>query len=300
MIGKKVDKLKIVLAGTGDFAYPSFKKVIENFEVIAIITQPDKPAGRGLNLKHNKVKELASFYNIQLFNPEKIGTIYEELKKLDFDIFLTASYGQYIPMKILELAKLASLNIHGSLLPKYRGAAPIQYSLLNGDVFSGLSLIYMSKEMDAGNILKVTKYQIKETDVADDLFKELAVLASENIVQWLVDFKTGNFSEIIQNIDEVILSPKLQKSDAELDLENFSNEQLINKIRAFATNPGAFLMFNHKRVKVNFALENPEILNEKIRRHPSLIKVKTRDSFIYLTDYQFEGKKRIKIYPTNN
>ncbi|PAF54703.1 methionyl-tRNA formyltransferase [Mycoplasmopsis agassizii] len=300
MKGNKVDKLKIVLAGTGDFAYPSFKKVIENFEVVAIITQPDKPAGRGLNLKHNKVKELASFYDIKLFTPEKIGTIYEELKVLNFDIFLTASYGQYIPMRILELPKLASLNIHGSLLPKYRGAAPIQYSLLNGDEFSGLSLIYMSKEMDAGNILKTAKYQIQKTDIADDLFKELAVLASENIVQWLVDFKTGNFSEIIQNLDEVVPSPKLQKSDAELDLENFSNQKLINKVRAFATNPGAFLMINNKRVKVNFAVENLEILDIKVRRHPSLIKVKTRDSFIYLTDYQFEGKKRIKIYPTKN
>ncbi|SYV97382.1 Methionyl-tRNA formyltransferase, partial [Mycoplasmopsis edwardii] len=124
-----MNNLKIVLAGTPEFSVPAFEEVIKNFNVVAIVSQPDRPANRGYKLLPTPTKLLAEKYNIKLFQPEKIGEIYQELKELDYDILLTCAFGQYIPTNVLELAKIASINIHGSLLPKYRGAAPIQHSL---------------------------------------------------------------------------------------------------------------------------------------------------------------------------
>ncbi|MEJ1834527.1 methionyl-tRNA formyltransferase [Mycoplasmopsis synoviae] len=277
---------KIVLAGTPEFSVPIFEEIIKNFEVVAIVTQPDKPAKRGQNLQESPVKKLALKYNLKLFQPEKISMIYEELKELDFDYMLTAAFGQYIPENILNLPKKFPLNIHGSLLPKYRGAAPIQHALLNNETETGVQLIIMTKKMDAGDILKEAKIKIEESDISLTLFEKLSNLAAENIVSWIHDLDQNNYQRIIQDESKVTLASKLLKKDSFLDKTKTKKEN-IAKIKAFALNPGArYINENNKLVKVYFATEN------KIKNAPVFTCV---DGDIFLNDYQIESKKRVTL-----
>ncbi|WP_322876331.1 methionyl-tRNA formyltransferase [Mycoplasmopsis felis] len=280
-----MNKTKIVLLGTPEFAIKPFKQIIENFNVIAIISQPNKPANRGYQIQETPVAKLAKEYGIKLYQPNKISEIYTELNELDFDILLSCAFGQYIPMNILELPKIASINIHGSLLPKYRGAAPIQYSLLNGDTETGISLIYMTKEMDAGNIIFSESIPIENTDTSDTLFEKLSELSSLKIIYWLNKFISKDFKAVIQNTNEVILSPKLKKEDALLTLD-LTKQQAFNKIRAFSSNPGAYLYLNNKRLKIYLA---------SLSQIKNAIELKFSDGSLWAIDYQYESKKRIKI-----
>ncbi|UUD35799.1 methionyl-tRNA formyltransferase [Mycoplasmopsis citelli] len=275
--------IKIVLAGTPQFSVPIFEQVIKNFHVVAIVSQPDKPANRGYKLEPTPVKLLAQKYNIPLFQPEKIAQIYDQLAEMDYDIFLSCAFGQFVPTKVLNLAKKASLNIHGSLLPKYRGAAPIQHAIWNGEVETGLNLIYMINKMDAGNILKEVKIEILQTDTSDIMFDKLSSLGQKYIVSWINEFISGNFNEIIQDEEKVTLAPKLNKEDAFLDA-SLTIEQAFNKIRAFSSNPGAYLFVDNRRLKVFYATKTS---------HPNAIKLPFSNGFLYAIDYQYESKKRV-------
>lgn len=277
--------IKVVLAGTPEFSVPIFEEVIKNFEVVAIISQPDKPANRGYKLISTPTKVLAEKYNIKCYQPNKISEIYDELVQLDFDFLLTAAFGQYIPEKILNLPKKAALNIHGSLLPKYRGAAPIQHSLLNGDKKTGINLIYMVKEMDAGNILKSSEIEIVEDDTSDSLFNKLSILSAQNITKWLKEIHENNFNEIVQDASQVILAPKLTKEEAQIDLSQ-NSDQVINKIKAYSSNPGAYTFINNKRVK---------LFNATTKEVKNAIQLSCRDKNIYIYDYQYESKKRVNL-----
>lgn len=277
--------IKVVLAGTPEFSVPIFEEVIKNFEVVAIISQPDKPANRGYKLIPTPTKILAEKYNIKCYQPNKIYEIYDELVQLDFDFLLTAAFGQYIPEKILNLPKKAALNIHGSLLPKYRGAAPIQHSLLNGDKKTGINLIYMVKEMDAGNILKSSEIEIVEDDTSDSLFDKLSILSAQNITKWLKEIYENNFNEIVQDASQVILAPKLTKEEAQIDLSQ-NSDQVINKIKAYSSNPGAYTFINNKRVK---------LFNATTKEVKNAIQLSCRDKNIYIYDYQYESKKRVNL-----
>ncbi|MGL4252334.1 MAG: methionyl-tRNA formyltransferase [Metamycoplasmataceae bacterium] len=276
--------IKILLAGTPNFSVPIFEEIIKNFKVVGIITQPDKKSGRGLNMIASPVKELAIKYNIKLFQEDKINNIFDELKLLDFDIFLTCAFGQLIPENILALAKKGSLNIHGSLLPKYRGAAPIQHALLNGDKKTGISLIYMIKQMDAGDIIFEEEIKIEAEDTSDSLFNKLSLVAKNKISRWLELFYKGEFDEKKQDINKVTFAPKLSKEEALLKID--TSEKMINKIRAYSSNPGAYLFIDNKRVK---------IFEAQIEENKKYLKIESKNGFIYSNKYQFEGKKIIDI-----
>ncbi|WP_120161328.1 methionyl-tRNA formyltransferase [Mycoplasmopsis bovirhinis] len=278
-------KIKIVLAGTPNFAVPVFEEVIKNFNVIAIISQPDKPANRGYKLKTTPTKLLAQKYNLKLFQPVKIAEIYEELKDLNYDILLTCAFGQYIPTKVLDLAKIASINIHGSLLPKYRGAAPIQHSLWNGETQTGITLIYMTKEMDAGQMIFKASIPILDSDTSDSLFLKISNLAKENISNWLIKLINNQISPEVQDESLVTLAPKLLKEDAILD-SNLTKLAAFNKIRAYSSNPGCYLYLNQKRVKIFYASKH---------KIPNALELKFSDGSLYALDYQFESKKRVKL-----
>ncbi|MFV8474461.1 methionyl-tRNA formyltransferase [Mycoplasma sp. Z331B] len=280
-----MDKIKIVLAGTPQFAVPVFEEVIKNFEVVALISQPDRPANRGYKLEATPTKLLAQKYNIPVFQPNKISEIYEQLAEMDFDIFLTCAFGQIIPEKVLALPNLAALNVHGSLLPKYRGAAPIQYALWNGDDVTGITLMYMVKAMDAGDMIVKASLNILPTDTSDTLFDKLSALAASNIVTWLTNFAQGKYKPEAQDPLQVSLSPKLNKEDAYLD-PNLSLEEAFNRIRAFSSNPGCYYLVNDKRVKIYYA---------SMQKVPNAIRLDFVNGSLWATDYQFETKKRVKI-----
>ncbi|QGZ97206.1 methionyl-tRNA formyltransferase [Mycoplasma sp. NEAQ87857] len=278
--------MKIILAGTPEFSVPIFETIINNFEVVAIVSQPDKQANRGYKVIPTPVKLLAKKYNIPLYQPNKIGEIYQELSQIDFDVLLTCAFGQYIPSKVLKLAKKCAINIHGSLLPKYRGAAPIQYSLLNNDPITGISLIYMTDEMDAGDILETATLDIDARDTSDSLFVKMSNLAQKNIVNWLNNIQNNQINPIKQDASKVALSPKLKKEDALLT-NDLTCDLAYNKIRAFSSNPGAYIIQNNKRIKIYYAAK------EKL--HPNALKLDFCDGCLYAIDYQFESKKRVVL-----
>lgn len=281
-------KIKILLAGTPSFSVPIFEKLLKNrdeFEVVGLVSQPDKPAKRGYKTEFTETKKLALKYGVKVFQPEKIGQIYAELKQLEFDYFLTAAFGQYIPMNVLELSKKASVNIHGSIVPKYRGAAPIQNAILNGETQTGITLIYMTKVIDSGHILKSANIKIDQTDTSETLFKKLSLLAAKNIEQWIKELFCGDFQEIIQDESLVTFAPKLLKENSLLKNDD-TVEYNFNKIRAYSTNPGAYTYLNDKRIKIFYA-------QKEFKKNAQIFSC--LDGDLYITDYQFESKKRIKI-----
>lgn len=275
--------IKILLAGTPEFAVPIFEEVIKNFEVVAIVSQPDRPSLRGRVSVPTPTKLLAQKYNIKCFQPEKISQIYDELAQLDYDYLLTAAFGQYIPTKVLSLAKKINLNVHGSLLPKYRGAAPIQHAVLNGDSITGISLMEMVKEMDAGDVFAVSTVEINDDDTSGSVFEKMQNSAKENIVNWINEIDQNTRKRVVQDKNLVSLSPKLEKADGEIK-NSYTTQKALRIIKAFNPNPSAYAFINGKRVKINFATTTP------IKNAPIL---NLSDGAIYLTDYSFEGKKRV-------
>lgn len=278
--------IKILLAGTPKFSVPIFETIINSneFEIVGIISQPDKIANRN-KLVETPTKQLAQKYNIKCWQPEKIKHIENELKELNYDYLLTCAFGQIIPEAILKIASKDNINIHGSLLPKYRGASPIQYALLNGDQITGVSIIRMVKEMDAGNILIQSLINIDNNETATTLFKKFDDHISNNIVKWIKQINNKEIKEIIQDETKVTFCKKLTKEEAKLDLENQNSEDIIKIIKAYESNPGAYTFLNGKRLKI-FLATTKFIKNT--------ISLKCKDKEIYLLDYQFESKKRIK------
>ncbi len=271
--------MKIILAGTPEFSVRTFETIINKFDVIGIITQPDKPKGRGQKVIETPVKELAKRYGIKVFQPWKIKEIEEELRVLDFDILLTCAYGQIIPESILKIPKIASLNIHGSLLPKYRGAAPIQHAVLNGDKATGITLMYMVKEMDAGDILFQDIIPIEESYTSGMLFEIMSVVSADNIVTWLERIEKDQFVAKAQDSKKVVMSPKISKEECEITHEK-TTYQAQRMIKAFSPFPGAYILKDGKKFKIsNFGTEGLEY--------------KTKDGTLFITELQAPGKKSL-------
>ncbi|TPI02528.1 methionyl-tRNA formyltransferase [Mycoplasma struthionis] len=281
----KTEKISLVLAGTGSFSKSIFEALLKDdrFIIKALISQPNNKLDRNKKPIETEVAKLAKENNILLYQPNKIKEIYEELSNLDFDFFITASFGQFIPNSILKLPKVMPLNVHGSLLEKYRGAAPIQYALLNDDKKTGITLIEMIDKMDAGNMYGKAEVEILETDTALELFDKLAKATIENLGNWISEIKENKATYQIQDESKVTLAPKISNEEAELFLE-MNAQEALNKIRAFNDQPGAYIMLNNKRLKIYRATKNKVAVP---------LNIKFKDQKLYLLEYQFEGKKKV-------
>ena len=274
--------MKIVLAGSPQISVNAFRKVIENFDVVAVVTQPDRQKGRGMHMEETPVAKLATEFNIKCFKPEKISEIKEDLEALDFDLFLTFAFGQYIPTSVLKIGKRKPLNIHGSLLPKYRGAAPIHYAILNGDNEIGITLMEMVKEMDAGDMWFKASRPIDESTTTGEAFEIISDLAEQNIVEWINSLDTCNPEP---QSSDFSLSPKISKDEAEIK-STMTIKEVQRKIKGLNPFPGAFMMIDDKRVKL-FDYSNEEGKN--------LIKIDLADGSLFINEYQMPGKKKIKL-----
>ena len=273
--------MKIILAGSPEISVAAFEQVIKNFEVVAIITNPDRRSGRGMKVNQTHVAQLAERYDIKTFKPSKISQIYSELKDIEFDLLLSFAFGQYIPSNILSLGTHKPLNIHGSLLPKYRGAAPIHHAILNGDKEIGITLMEMIKEMDAGNMYFKASQTIDDKTTTGDGFQIISQLAEENIVTWLNGLEGIVPEEQSSNFS---LSPKIEKEDAELKKSD-SIEINLRKIRGMNPFPGAFIKYD-KRVK---------IFDASIVNVENSVEIICADGMLYATKYQHESKKIITL-----
>lgn len=243
--------LNIVYMGTPDFAVPALESIIsEGHNVQAIFAQPDKPAGRGYNLRKPPVKICAEKHGIAVYQPEKLRDSDAEavIKQLNPDIIVVAAYGQILPESILKLPRLGCVNIHASLLPKLRGAAPIQWAIYNGDKVTGITTMKMAKGLDTGDILEQAETEIGENETADSLHDRLSALGAKIIISTLNKLENGSITPRPQG-EEFTYAPLIKKSMGEIDFSKTARE-IYNMIRAFTPWPSAFTMLNGRRIKI--------------------------------------------------
>lgn len=243
----------IVFMGTPEFAVPILQSLIDNpeYDVQAVLTQPDHHIGRKRTLHQSPVKELAEQYNIEVLQPAKLSKSpeMEKIISLQPDLMITAAYGQFLPTKLLAAAKIAAINVHGSLLPKYRGGAPIQYSIINGDKETGVSIMYMVKKMDAGDIISQRSIPIEDTDDSGTMFKKLSLLGRDLLLETLPKLISGDVNLVAQDPDKVVFSPNITSEQEQIDFR--LPARLIDaKVRGLRPAPLGNMVIDGLRTKI--------------------------------------------------
>jgi len=284
--------MKIIFAGTTEFGIPTLEKLKKNYELVLVITQPDKHVGRKQVLTAPPIKQWAQKNNIPFLQPDKIGDIKEMIAGYQPDLLLVAAYGQIIPKEILDVPKFGSVNIHGSLLPKYRGASPIQAAILNGDNETGITLIEMDEKMDHGPIIAKEVLRLKGNETYTQLYSQLADVASNLTAKILPDWFAGKINPAEQIHSHATFTKLIRREDARLDW-TFPVKEIHQKIRALNPEPGTWTMLDGKVVKILDAkiLNEPKIeLPGKIYNHGGELAVKGIDNSLLITKLQPEGK----------
>ena len=244
--------MRIVFMGTPDFAACSLQKLInEQFEIVGVFTQPDKPRNRGMKLQPSAVKITAQEHGLPVFQPESMRdpASLELLASLKPDVLAVVAYGKLLPDSMLELPKYGAINVHGSLLPKYRGAAPIQWAVLNGDAVTGVSTMYLSHDMDAGDVIFTQETEIGEQETAGELFDRLADMGAELLVKTLRAVDRGDAPRMPQNHEEATYTKQLTKEMAPIDWEK-SSFQIIKHVCGLSPWPVATAVLNDVNFKI--------------------------------------------------
>ena len=292
--------LKVVFMGTPEFSVNILKKLIENTNVIGVVSQPDKLVGRKRELKASPVKELAIENNIKVFQPVKIREDYEDILKLEPDMIVTCAYGQLIPEEILNFPKYGCINVHASLLPKLRGGAPIHHAIIDGYKETGITIMYMDKGMDSGDIITQSKIKIDEFDTYKTLHDKLSILGSNLLIETIPDIVTGNINRIKQNQDEVTFGYNIKREEEQIDF-NKTMKEVYNQIRGLNPDPGSYFLLNEKTIKV-FEATFEENLEYQDKENGTIVKVskkaiyvKVKDGLIEILEIMPEGKKRMPV-----
>ena len=244
--------MRIVFMGTPDFAAASLKKLLdEGFSVAGVFTQPDKPKGRGMETAYSPVKELALSAGLPVYQPEKMrdGTALSILRQLQPDILVVVAYGRILPDELLALPKYGAINVHGSLLPKYRGAAPIQWAVLNGDEVTGVSTMYLAHDMDAGDVIYTAETPIGEFETSGELFDRLKEMGAQLLVRTLRDIEAGTAPRTPQDHSRASYVKMLDKSLCPIDWDR-SPRQIVKQICGLQPWPVATMELDGATVKV--------------------------------------------------
>lgn len=243
----------IIFMGTPQFAVPILQSLIQNpdYNVEAVVTQPDRRTGRKHNLTMSPVKKVAVENEIAVFQPEKISGSEEmaQLIALHADLIVTAAFGQFLPMKLINSVKLAAVNVHGSLLPKYRGGAPVQYAIMNGESETGITIIYMVKKMDAGKMLAQRKIKIEATDDVGSMFEKLSILGRNLLNETLPKLIAGELAGVEQDEEKVTFAPNIKPEEEQVDFRQ-SAKLVDAKVRALRPFPVSFVILNGLRTKL--------------------------------------------------
>ena len=244
--------LKVLFMGTPDFAQESLKSIYgAGFEIIGVVTNPDKPKGRGMKLAYSPVKEFALEKGLKIYQPIKIRNNTEcldEIKNLKPDVICVVAYGKILPKEVLEIPKLGCINVHGSLLPKYRGAAPIQWAVLNGDKITGITTMYMNEGMDTGDMILKEEVEIGPEETTGELWQKLSKIGGEILVKTLKLIEEGKAPREKQP-EEFSLAPMLNKEMALIDWENSDINKIHNLIRGLNPIMGAYSYIDGKKIK---------------------------------------------------
>lgn len=243
--------MRVVFMGTPEFAVPCLQTLHDQHQVVAVVTQPDRRSGRGQKIQYSPVKNQALAYNIPIYQPAKVSTndFYQAMVDLQPDVIIVVAFGQKIPNRMLNLAKHGCINVHSSLLPKYRGAAPIHRAIINGDKLTGVTTMYLSEGWDEGDIILQAKTEITLEDTAGSLHDRLADLGSQLLLETLEQITNGSAPRIAQDHTLASFAPKLDKDDGEIDWQK-SAEELGNFIRGMNPWPTAYTSYEDQTIKV--------------------------------------------------
>lgn len=245
--------MKIVFMGTPDFAQESLKALVEaKYEICGVVTNVDKPQGRGMKLVASEVKQYALTQNLPVYQPTKVRNNEEflaQMRELAPDVIVVVAYGKILPKELLEIPKLSCINVHGSLLPKYRGAAPIQWAVLNGEKETGITTMFMNEGMDTGDMLLTAKVEIGEDETTGELWDRLAKVGAELLVQTLKQVEAGTIKRMVQKDAEATYAPMLEKEMAKIDWENQDAQVIHNLIRGLNPIMGAYTFFQEQKIK---------------------------------------------------
>ncbi|MDE5546061.1 MAG: methionyl-tRNA formyltransferase [Anaeroplasmataceae bacterium] len=239
--------MKIVFMGTPDFAVPILEALHEKYEIVLVISQPNKLKKKGQWLD-TPVAATAKRLGLPLYQPEKVGADVEYIRSFQGDVLVTAAFGQYIPSKVLALFK-KTMNVHGSLLPKYRGGAPIQRSIMNGDTKTGITIIEMAKKLDAGIMYAKRECPILESDTSSTMFEKLSKMGRDLLLEVIEDIYTGKLTGEVQNEDEVTYAPNLTPEEEIIDF-NRPAKDIVHQIMGLSLEPGATIVFKDIKLKV--------------------------------------------------
>lgn len=292
--------LKVVFMGTPEFSCPILESLIENCNVIGVVTQPDKEVGRKKEIKYPPIKELAIKNNIKVFQPEKIRIDYQDILNLNPDIIITCAYGQIIPKAILDYPKYGCINVHASLLPKLRGGAPIHHAIIDGYNETGITIMYMDVGMDSGDIISYEKTEILDTDTVGTLHDRLSIMGQKLLIKTLPSIINGTNSRIKQNEEEVTFGYNITREEELIDF-NKNGRDVFNKIRGLNPFPGSYFMLENKQVKV-YDVEYLKDNSYKNKKNGQIVKadknafyIKVSDGLIKILEIKIEGKKKMKV-----
>ncbi|MBI2339895.1 MAG: methionyl-tRNA formyltransferase [Deltaproteobacteria bacterium] len=292
-----MNKPSILFMGTPEFARVSLVSLIDNgYPIVGVFTQPDKPAGRGRHLHVCPTAELARGKSLPLFQPETLKDegILKQIESLKPDFIVVSAYGKILPKQVLEAVKIDCVNVHASLLPKYRGAAPIPWVLINGETETGASIMKLILKLDAGPVYRQTKIPIEGSDTAGSLAEKLAPLGARLLLETLPKIQSGQITPTPQDDSKATLAPALKKEDGKIDWRTSASE-IANRIRGLNPWPGAYTFIDNKMLKIYHG----QVLAEKTDKAPGTvyflnekgIHVSCGEGAIVLTEVQLEGKR---------
>jgi len=276
--------MRIAFFGTPDFAIPSLRAIRK--KVVCIVTQPDKPIGRGGKVQYSAVKKFGLEHKIPVLQPEKISKELEILDKYKIDLIVTCAFGQMLKQNVLNYCKYGVINVHGSILPKYRGSSPIQWAIIKGETKTGVTIMHTDIGMDTGDMILVKELEIGAEETAGELFERMAELGAKALVEVLKQIKKGTNTRTPQNHDEATKYPMLNKETAKIDFENMMAVEVVNWVRGMNPWPVAWCIHDDKVVRVFKASVGDK----------GLVK-KCKDGSVQLDIIQLEGGK---VLPTRD
>lgn len=294
--------MKVLFMGTPDFAVPSLRSLLgEGHELVGVFTQPDKPKNRGMKLQAPPVKELALEAGIPVFQPEKMrdGTAFSIVKELEPELIVVAAYGRILPRDMLDYPKFGCINVHSSLLPKYRGAAPIHWAVLNGDQVSGVTIMHMAEALDAGDIISQAQTPIDPDETVGELHDRLAMMGAELLIKTVREIVSGTAKRTPQNEDEVSLAPMLSRALSPMNW-NRSARELHNQVRGLTPWPSASATLAGKPYKI----WKTSVLDRKTEGNPGTILEAGKAGILMacgdgtvlrIEELQAEGKRRMLV-----
>ncbi len=291
--------MKVVFMGTPDFAVPILEGLIENYEVVGVVSQPDRRVGRRQLFEPTPIKKVALEHNILIFQPEKIRNDYENILALEPDIIVTCAYGQIIPKAILDYPRLGCINVHASLLPKLRGGAPIHRAIIEGYDKTGITIMYMDVKMDNGDIISTRETKIEESDNLESLHDRLSIMGRELLLDTMPSIIDGTNNRIKQNEEEVTFGYNIKREEEHIDFSKSSRE-IFNHIRGLCPVPACFAMLDDNEIKIYDSYIGKSKCNDKqcgeiVAIYKDGIGVCTGDGEIVITAIKPFSKKRMLV-----